>query len=183
MHPIKHFKTVTHHKWLVLKGCFRLGLYWQGLTHDLSKYSPTEFLVGAKYYFGTHSPNDGERQDKGYSSAWLHHKGRNRHHLEYWIDYTPQAGHRMAGSEMPVRYVAEMFCDRVAASKTYRGSAYRDSDPYDYYMRSVGHYMIHPNTAALLLDMLTVLKDQGEDAAFRHIKEDILKHGKQPEYK
>ena len=65
MHPIKHFKTVTHHKWLVLKGCFRLGLYWQGLTHDLSKYSPTEFLVGAKYYFGTHSPNDGERQDKG----------------------------------------------------------------------------------------------------------------------
>ena len=183
MHPIKHFKTVTHHKWLVLKGCFRLGLYWQGLTHDLSKYSPTEFLVGAKYYFGTHSPNDGERQDKGYSSAWLHHKGRNRHHLAYWIDYTPQAGHRMAGLEMPVRYVAEMFCDRVAASKTYRGSAYRDSDPYDYYMRSVGHYMIHPNTAALLLDMLTVLKDQGEDAAFRHIKEDILKHGKQPEYK
>ena len=183
MHPIKHFKTVTHHKWLVLKGCFRLGLYWQGLTHDLSKYSPTEFLVGAKYYFGTHSPNDGERQDKGYSSAWLHHKGRNRHHLEYCIDYTPQAGHRMAGLEMPVRYVAEMFCDRVAASKTYRGSAYRDSDPYDYYMRSVGHYMIHPNTAALLLDMLTVLKDQGEDAAFRHIKEDILKHGKQPEYK
>lgn len=71
---------------------FPPGAYWQGLTHDLSKYSPTEFLVGAKYYFGTHSPNDGERQDKGYSSAWLHHKGRNRHHLEYWIDYTPQAG-------------------------------------------------------------------------------------------
>ena len=183
MHPIKHFKTITHHKWLVLKGCFRLGLYWQGLTHDLSKYSPVEFFMGAKYYFGTHSPNDGQRQDKGYSSAWLHHKGRNKHRLEYWIDYTSQAGHRMAGLEMPVRYVAEMFCDRVAASKTYRGSAYRDSDPYDYYMRSVGHYMIHPNTAALLLDMLTVLKDQGEDAAFRHIKEDILKHGKQPEYK
>lgn len=50
----------------------------------------------------------------------------------------------MAGLEMPVRYVAEMFCDRVAASKTYRGSAYRDSDPYDYYMRSVGHYMTIP---------------------------------------
>ena len=178
MHPIKHFKTITHHKWLVLKGCFRLGLYWQGLTHDLSKYSPVEFLVGAKYYFGNHSPNDGERQDKGYSSAWLHHKGRNKHHLEYWIDYTSQAGHRMAGLEMPVRYVAEMFCDRVAASKTYRGSAYRDSDPYDYYMRSAGHYMIHPNTAALLLDMLTVLKDQGEDVAFRHIKKDILENNK-----
>lgn len=175
MHPIKHFKTVTHHRHLVLQGCFRLGLYRQGLLHDLSKYSPTEFFVGAKYYFGNHSPNDGERQDRGFSSSWLHHKGRNKHHLEYWIDYSLEGNHKMAGLEMPVQYVAEMFCDRVAASKTYRGSAYTDSDPYDYYMRSLDHYLIHPKTAALLLDMLTVLKDQGEDAAFRHIKKDILK--------
>ena len=174
MHPIKHFKTITHHKFLVMQGCFRLGLYRQGIMHDLSKYSPTEFLVGAKYYLGTRSPNDGERMDKGYSSAWLHHKGRNKHHLEYWIDYNPEADHQMTGLVMPVQYVAEMFCDRVAASKTYQGANYSDRHPYDYYMHSVGHYMIHPNTAALLLDMLTVLKDQGEDEAFRHIKEDIL---------
>ena len=61
----QHFKTITHHKWLVLQGCFRVGLYWQGLTHDLSKYSPTEFLVGAKYYQGTRSPNAAEREIKG----------------------------------------------------------------------------------------------------------------------
>ncbi len=174
MHPIKHFKTITHHKRLVMQGCFRLGLYWQGLTHDLSKYSPIEFWVGAKYYLGTRSPNDGERQAKGYSSAWLHHKGRNKHHLEYWIDYSSDANHQMAGLEIPIQYVAEMFCDRIAASKTYQGQNYLDSHPYDYYMHSLDHYMIHPNTAALLLDMLTVLKDQGEDAAFRHIKKDIL---------
>ena len=175
MHPIKHFKTITHHKWLVLLGCFRLGLYRQGLLHDLSKYSPTEFLVGAKYYTGDRSPNNGERLDKGYSSSWLHHKGRNKHHLEYWIDYATDGTHQMEGLEMPVKYVAEMFCDRVAACKTYRGKKYCDRDPYDYYMHSVGHYMIHPHTAALLLDMLTVLKDEGEDAAFRHIRKDILK--------
>ena len=116
MHPIKHFKTITHHKFLVMQGCFRLGLYRQGIMHDLSKYSPTEFLVGVKYYLGTRSPNDGERMDKGYSSAWLHHKGRNKHHLEYWIDYNPEADHQMTGLVMPVQYVAEMFCDRVAAS-------------------------------------------------------------------
>ena len=81
----------------------------------------------------------------------------------------------MEGLEMPVKYVAEMFCDRVAACKTYRGKNYCDRDPYDYYMRSVGHYLIHPNTAALLLDMLTVLKDRGEEEAFRHIKKEILK--------
>ena len=42
----KHFRTITYHKYLVMKGCFAVGLYRQGLTHDLSKYSPTEFLVG-----------------------------------------------------------------------------------------------------------------------------------------
>ena len=83
----KHFCTINHHKHLVMKGCFAVGLYKQGLLHDLSKYTPTEFLVGCKYYQGTMSPNNAERKDKGYSSAWLHHKGRNKHHMEYWIDY------------------------------------------------------------------------------------------------
>lgn len=172
---LEHLKTITKHKMAVMRHCFAVGLYKQGLLHDLSKYSWTEFSMGAKYYQGNRSPNDAEREDKGYTSSWLHHKGRNKHHLEYWIDYSPVEGQKMAGLEMPVRYVAEMFCDRVAASKTYRGRDYKDSDPYDYYMRSLDHYLIHPKTAALLLDMLTVLKEQGEDEAFRHIKEDILK--------
>ena len=82
----KHLKTINHHKMLVMKGCFRVGLYKQGLLHDLSKYMPSEFLVGCKYYQGDVSPNNAEREDRGYSSAWLHHKGRNKHHYEYWID-------------------------------------------------------------------------------------------------
>lgn len=82
-----HFDTITHHKLLVMKYCFACGLYRQGLAHDLSKYSPTEFIPGCIYYQGDHSPNEAERQAKGYTAAWLHHKGRNKHHLEYWIDY------------------------------------------------------------------------------------------------
>ena len=70
----KHLKTINHHKMLVMKGCFRVGLYKQGLLHDLSKYMPSEFLVGCKYYQGDVSPNNAEREDRGYSSAWLHHK-------------------------------------------------------------------------------------------------------------
>ena len=80
MHPVKHFNTITAHHMRVLEGCFRVGLYWQGLTHDLSKYSVTEFWRGARYYQGTRSPNAEEREEKGYSEAWMHHKGRNRHH-------------------------------------------------------------------------------------------------------
>ena len=44
-----HFKTITTHRILVMQGCFRMGLYWQGLTHDLSKYSLTEFKTGVEY--------------------------------------------------------------------------------------------------------------------------------------
>ena len=77
-HPIKHYKTIRHHKMLVMKNCFRCGLYWQGLTHDLSKLAPVEFWAGAKYWQGTCSPNNAQRQAEGYSAAWLHHKGRNK---------------------------------------------------------------------------------------------------------
>ena len=81
MKVFAHFCTITKHKKLVLKECFRVGLYKQGLLHDMSKYSWTEFRVGCRYYQGTRSPNNAEREEKGYSSAWLHHKGRNKHHL------------------------------------------------------------------------------------------------------
>ena len=87
-----HFKTITSHKFLVMKYCFKVGLYKQGFLHDLSKYSPTEFMVGAKYYQGTRSPNNAEREATGVSTSWLHHKGRNKHHFEYWVDYGIGAG-------------------------------------------------------------------------------------------
>ena len=151
----KHFCTITHHKNLVLVGCFKIGLYRQGLLHDLSKYSPTEFLVGCKYYQGTMSPNNAERKEKGYSLAWLHHKGRNKHHLEYWIDYDiskePGKEHSgMAGMKMPVCYVAEMFVDRISASKNYQKDKYTDRSALDYYMHGRSHYLIHPDTEALI---------------------------------
>lgn len=90
MHVLAHFKTITYHKYLVMKGCFAVGLYRQGLLHDMSKYSPTEFLVGAIYYQGDRSPNNAEREYRGYSSSWLHHKGRNKHHYEYWVEIMPE---------------------------------------------------------------------------------------------
>lgn len=172
MHPFAHFKTITKHRHLVCKYCFRVGLYRQGLLHDLSKYSPTEFWRGAKFYQGTRSPNDEERRQTGVTLAWLHHKGRNRHHLEYWIDYNivKDCKPRMIGYKMPLRYVAEMFCDRVAACRVYMKSDYADSSAYEYYMRSKDHLLIHPETAAELEEMLRVLKDSGEEAAFAHIR-------------
>ena len=119
-----------------MKGCFRVGLYRQGLAHDLSKYMPSEFWVGVKYYQGTQSPNNAERDVLGYSSAWLHHKGRNKHHYEYWLDYGIHAGDGIVPVPMPMRYIVEMFIDRVAASKNYNQGHYTDDMPLQYYTKA-----------------------------------------------
>ena len=171
----KHFCTITYHKYLVAKGCFAVGLYKQGLLHDMSKYSPTEFRVGAKYYQGTRSPNNAEREDIGYSSAWLHHKGRNKHHFEYWIDYTAQGGEGpLSGMKMPDNYIVEMVMDRIAASKVYLKEKYTDRSPLEYYERSKSKVILHPYTRKLLEHLLTMLAVKGEAATFAYIKKNIL---------
>lgn len=173
----QHFRTINHHRFLVMKGCFKVGLYRQGLLHDLSKYSPSEFLVGCRYYQGTRSPNNAEREEIGYSRAWLHHKGRNRHHYEYWIDYSTNPKEGIIGMKMPVRYVIEMFIDRIAAAKTYRGSKYTDSYPLEYYEKGAARLgrMVHPETAQLLHSLLKMLARDGEEETFRYIRRKVLK--------
>ena len=106
-----HFLTITKHKCEVMKNCFAVGLYRQGLLHDLSKYSWEEFATGVKYYQGNRSPNAAEKEEKGYSAAWLHHKGRNKHHFEYWIDFAPDKSWGLVGNKMPLCYLIEMVMD------------------------------------------------------------------------
>ena len=171
----QHLRTILHRKNLVRKGCFKVGLYKQGIMHDWSKYTPTEFLVGCRYYQGTASPNNAERADKGYSSAWLHHKGRNKHHLEYWIDYAADTGY-MTGMRMPTKYVVEMFIDRISASKNYQHENYTDRSPLEYYEKGKGHYIMHEETRALLEQLLQMLADEGEEKVFDYIRTDILKN-------
>ena len=176
IHPIKHFITITKHRHVVIKHCRKAGIFWQGLRHDLSKYTPTEFIPSAKYYTGTRSPNEGERELYGYSLAWIHHKGRNKHHFEYWTDYSP-VSKVVEPVKMPMRYVAEMFCDRVAAGKIYNGDKYTDKSPVEYFMRAKGRRVIHPETSDLLEELLTMLAEKGEDYTFKHIRE-LLKNEK-----
>ena len=170
----KHFKTITYHRWLVMLGCFKVGLYWQGLTHDLSKYSPTEFLVGAKYYQGTKSPNGAEREDKGYSEAWMHHKGRNRHHYEYWTDMNLQTKN-YESVMMPRKYLVEMVMDRRAACIVYQGKDYDRASALKYLLASREKDLMHPDTRRQLEYILTMLRDRGEKDTFRYIKQEVLK--------
>lgn len=171
-----HFKTITEHKRLVMEGCFKVGLFKQGLLHDLSKYSPEEFWTGVRFYQGTRSPNAAEREKYGFSKAWLHHKGRNKHHFEYWIDFSIDKSKGLVGHKMPVRYVAEMMMDRIAACKVYKGKEYTDSSPLEYYHREKKFIVIHPETRRLLEKLLVMLSKKGERRTFAFIRK-LLKQG------
>lgn len=172
-----HLMTITEHKMLVMWNCFRVGLYKQGLLHDLSKYSPTEFMTGVRYYQGNRSPNAAEREELGYSEAWLHHKGRNKHHFEYWIDFS-RFSHGLAGCKMPLNYLVEMIMDRIAASRVYKGKDYTDASSWEYYQREQPYLegIMHPETKAMLEKILLMLKEKGERRTFAYIRK-LLKKG------
>lgn len=172
---IRHLHTINKHRRLVRRGCFKIGLYWQGLTHDLSKYSPTEFLVGAKYWQGTRSPNNAERDDLGCSYSWMHHKGRNKHHFEYWVDYSLNPEEPFAFVPMPDKYIAEMVMDRIAASKVYMGEKYTQGHPLEYMLRHPDKPIMAEETKNKLEFLLRMLAEEGEASLNKYIKDVFLK--------
>ena len=166
-----HFKTITTHKLKVMQLCFKLGLYKRGLLHDLSKYSPVEFLAGVKYYQGYRSPIDREKEVLGYSKGWLHHKGHNRHHWEYWLDFDKDK--QLVGMPMPKVFIAEMFCDRVAASMIYKKEAYTDASALEYFQGGKHYIIMHPSTKETIERWLTYLADHGLEKTVVYIKEEL----------
>ena len=171
----QHFKTITAHRFRVMKYCLKAGLIFQGLTHDLSKYSWTEFSEGCRYWQGDRSPNARAKEAAGISYAWLHHKGRNKHHFEYWIDYSidPRG---LVGMKMPKKYVAEMVIDRICASKNYQKEKYTDRSALDYYVNGRGMMLIHEESDYLAEYLLTILADRGEEYLIRYMRRVLLKH-------
>lgn len=168
-----HLKTITRHKLAVTKLCFRCGLYKQGLLHDLSKYSWVEFSAGVRYYQGNRSPIDREKEVRGYSLGWLHHKGRNKHHWEYWLD---NSKHGVIAIKMPVKYVVEMYCDRTAASAIYMKDAYTDSSAYEYFMNGYDYVQMHQESKDLLEKLLMYQKEHGTNHTLAYIRDVILKN-------
>lgn len=168
-HFFRHFLTITRHKSEVMRLCFKAGIGMQGLLHDLSKYSLTEFLPGAKFYTGTQSPNNGERLANGYSLAWMHHKGRNKHHFEFWYDYEMKTKN-LVPVPMPDNYIKEMFCDRVAASKTYNRGKYIQNMPLKYLLKSHARKKMAKVTFKKLLYLLKKLAYEGENNTLKFMK-------------
>lgn len=142
MNRWKHFKKICQHKFWVGNYCFRVGLVKQGLLHDLSKFSPTEFNESVRFYQGNSSPIDACKKECGYSEAWLHHRGRNKHHYEYWTDNYDNGGEPLV---MPYRYAAEMICDYMGAGRAYYGKTFSFDKEYDWWLEKKKHNLLmHP---------------------------------------
>lgn len=156
---VKHFATITKHKWIVFKFCLRIGIPWRGLVHDLSKYSFTEFWESAKYYQGNVSPITACKKENGYSKAWLHHKGRNKHHPEYWFDMNTKEKCPI----IPYPYVAEMICDNLAAGIVYNGKNWTKQIQLNYWLHSKDKTMINEKVADLLTEVFTQVSEKGID--------------------
>lgn len=165
-----HTKTITLHKLRVTRFCFQLGLIKQGLAHDLSKYSWIEFSSGVRYYQGFRSPIDAEKEAIGYSEGWLHHKGRNKHHWEYWLDKNRTG---LVPVEIPKRFIAEMVCDRLAACRTYQKENYTQSSALVYFESGTDKNYMHPHSANLLRQYLTWISAEGQQEGFKKIKHDL----------
>ena len=159
----KHFCLVSKHRWYVFKLSIKAGIPWRGFVHDLSKYSPTEFFESVKYYNGKKSPLRVCRELNGYSLSWLHHKGRNKHHFEYWEDMDQN---KRIPVFMPYKYIVEAVCDKIAAGMAYQGKDWDQHEPLDYWIHveKPGPTVKHPGTIEFVDTVMKEISDNGIDA-------------------
>ena len=160
----KHIALVLHHKWVVFKLCCKVGIPWRGFMHDWSKFSPTEFWESVKYYDGHKSPITVCKADKGYSEAWLHHKGRNKHHYQYWTDLSLPEKTVI----MPYKYAIEMVCDELASGIVYNGKNWTQNTQLEYYMNKERKNLIHPQIDKFLMATFTEVSKNGINKTLTH---------------
>lgn len=154
---IKHTSLVLRHKWYVFIYCTKLGMPLRGLKHDMSKFTPIEFWESVKYYNGKSSPIQVCKQNNGYSEAWLHHRGRNKHHLEYWVDKTAPNKTPI----IPYKYMAEMICDKLSASKVYNGKGWKNTSALEYWNKEKKIVEINKYAEGLLTEVFEQVAEKG----------------------
>ncbi len=154
-----HFKLITKHRWLVFKFCTKVGLFWRGLVHDLSKYTPTEFWESSKYYVGYKSPIQVAREKREYSAAWLHHKGHNKHHEEYWYDFNAP----IKAPVIPYKYAVEMICDMLSAGSVYKGKEFTKEYPLWYWENIKNKDLFHPKMQNFFKNIFEEISNEGID--------------------
>lgn len=119
---LQYLKYIIRHKYYVMIECFKYGLYWRGLIHDISKFLPSEFFPYVKYFYINERFEKYKieynkiEDDKKFNYAWLFHIKRNPHHWQHWVLLEDEGN--IIPLDMPYKYIIEMICDWIGASKT-----------------------------------------------------------------
>lgn len=129
-----YLKYILEHKKNVFIECWKRGLYFHAFTHDLSKFSPVEFISYTKHFYGT-------KEDKIYSNfdyGWLNHQRKNKHHWDYWVDSDGVA------LRIPEKYIKQMVCDWKAMGRKFGDTA------QSYYLNNKQRMKLNSITVILL---------------------------------
>ena len=134
-----------------------MGIVWQGLIHDLSKFLPSEFFPYAEFFFGRPRGKTGYYKptntgDANFDFAWLLHQKRNKHHWQWWI--LPEDRGGVVILDMPIKYRKEMFCDWKGAG---RAQGHGD-DIREWYKVNGSKMQLHENTRRWIEDMLGLVE-------------------------
>lgn len=160
----RHLHVVNKHRFLVFIHCCKLGIWYRGLFHDLSKYNPKEFFRSVKYFNGSYSPIINERRDNLlYSKVFIHHTRRNKHHFEYYID---EYRGDIVLSKMPYKILLEYVADTISASKTYNGKNFKNYMPKKYYEVVSQRILMH----SMNIEFVKVLLDEYSKSEFKNLK-------------
>ena len=166
---INHTKNIIEHKRWVFRYARKAGIPIQGLTHDLSKFSPTEFIESVKYYKPGISPLRESKRINGYSMAKLHHCHHNKHHYEYWQDDFDKGGKPLI---MPFEYTLELICDYLAAARVYLKDKFTYQKEYEWFLEHKYRNIfisMHPLTLEYVNRILQIMaKENSSNILYNH---------------
>lgn len=136
MNYIQYLSYVFRHKWFVFLAGLKVGVpLWQLATHDLSKFSPSEFFPYANFFY---RPKDSGGD--AFNMAWLLHQRRNPHHWQHWV--LMQDDGPALPLPMPEKYAREMVADWAGAGRAITGKW----EVADWYENNKEKIILHPET-------------------------------------
>jgi len=145
MKYIKYFTYVLRHKWFVFWACWKYGLIWQGIIHDLSKFLPDEAIPYANFFYSGDRRKDSfytpKRGNEEFNLAWLKHQHRNPHHWQYYV--LQEDSGAVFPLKIPDKYVKEMLCDWIGA-----GRASGHNDVLSWYVTNRNKMVLHVDSRA-----------------------------------
>jgi len=147
----KYFLYVVQHKWNVFLECCKMMQPLHGLTHDLSKFLPSEFIPYSKFFFETNRMEGYKQSDESNSNfqkGWCLHQKRNKHHWNYWVSVTRK--NEIVPIPMPKKYVKQMIADWNGMSRKFGG------ETKDYYIKNKESMILHPDTIEIIEYILKI---------------------------